>query len=204
MTHPDDRTQTPPASPYATGGYIPPTHNLITGQPIPAPKKKSRLPLIIAAAVGLVILIVVTVTITLAAQRGTEKTASSPAAAPAYDAGELGVDTAPAVEPEPTPPAATPKVKDIALTAKITDKQCFGSAGCNVTFNVDAEYVGPLLSEDDTWLVTYQVNGVDDGPVIGSFEFTGTKYTVTVENVGTKSSKSKITIKVTDVEKVGI
>jgi hypothetical protein len=65
-------------------------------------------------------------------------------------------------------------------------------------------YNGPTLSDDDTWLVTYEISGVDDGPLIGSFEMTGDEYTVNEEDVQTKSSKSKVTVKVTSVEKVGL
>lgn len=107
---------------------------------------------------------------------------------------------------EPAVPAVsvTPKAADIKLTAKITDKQCFGSAGCLITFKVNMAYSGPDLSTDDTWEVTYEVTGIKDGPMIGSFDITGDTYDVNEVNVDTTSSKKKISIKVTGVDKVGI
>ena len=170
----------------------------------PAPRK-NRLWLLFAAVGALLIVIAVTVGITLAAQTDT-KTAGNPATQTGWEGEPNPLDNTPAAEPTTEPaPTATPQVKDIALTAKITEKKCYGyGAGCNVGFNIDAEYVGPVLSPDDTWLVTYEVTGIEDGPLIGSLTMTGDQYTSNPEFVGTKSSKSRITIKVTSVEKVGI
>jgi hypothetical protein len=208
MTNPDDRTPYTPGhqpSRFAnvTAGYVPPTHNLITGQPIEAPKKKSRLPLILAAVVGLLVVIAVTVGVTVAAQRGTSPAASKTSGQSAWDREQqVGAGTTP--DPTPVVVDNTPAASDLKLTLKTTDKQCFGSAGCNLTVKVNLGYDGPTLSDDDTWQVTYEINGVTDGPLIGSFEMTGDTYTVNEESVETKSSKSKVTVKVTSVEKVGL
>jgi hypothetical protein len=64
-------------------------------------------------------------------------------------------------------------------------------------------YGGPALSEDDTWEVTYQVSGDEDGPIIGTFEVTGTSYEVQEESLSTRSRNTKVGVEVTDVEKVG-
>ncbi|BCY13187.1 hypothetical protein L3i22_082750 [Actinoplanes sp. L3-i22] len=85
------------------------------------------------------------------------------------------------------------------MTPKITKKQCFGSAGCNVRIKVEVGYDGPTLSEDDTWEVTYQVIGDESGPIVGTFELTGTKYDQDEISLSTKSSTTKISVKVTDV-----
>lgn len=208
MTTSDDRTPYTPG-PYATGGFIPapssqrpPSEHLLLG-PAPAPKKRRRLWLILAVVVGLVVVLAVVVGITLAGMRGGTSTASKPAGQSAWaEEQQRRIDATPAVEP--TQAAATPTATDVKLTPKITSKECFGSAGCLVTLKVNAQYNGPVLSPDDTWLVTYEVNGVEDGPLIGSFEMTGDQYTVNEESVSTKSSRSKVTVKVTDVEKVGL
>ena len=76
--------------------------------------------------------------------------------------------------------------------------------GCNVTLQVKMGYGGPDLSEDDTWAVTYRITGDESGPIIGTIEVTGDQYDVNTEILSTRSSKTKISIKVTDVEKVGI
>lgn len=100
----------------------------------------------------------------------------------------------------PTPVGYKPKPSDFKLTAKITDKECFGSAGCNVSFRVDVEYSGLPLGESVTWLVIYEITGVEDAPEVGSLEMTGLQATGQEENVNTTSSRSKIALKVTSVE----
>jgi hypothetical protein len=168
---------------------------------VPAASKRSRLWIFLAAGASLLfVVIAVSVAITLAVQRGSDKPSAQPT---------QGTEPGQPLEtlPDPTTaapaPAATPSVSDIHLTPKITQKECFGSAGCLLTLKVKFAYDGPALSSDDTWLVTYDVNGVEDGPLVGSFEVTGDQYTVNEENVSTKSTKSKVTIKATSVEKVG-
>lgn len=200
MTNPSDRPPTVPEQPQ--GHPWPPTHNLITGQPIQPPKKsRRRLWLILAAAGALVIVIAVTVAITLAMQSGTK---TRPAAQTAWDREQAQLDPTPETTTEAPAATPTPTVSDFTLKPKITSKECFGSAGCLLTLKVNAEYSGPVLSEDDTWQITYEIRGIEDGPLIGSFEMSGTQYQVQEENVDTKSTKSKVTIKVTSVEKVGL
>ena len=177
------------------------------GQRPPA-RKRNKLPLIIAGAgVGLIAVIGTTVGVTIAATSdgGAPQAASSKppsawdleqqaaAQEPGLDEGEIGI------EPGPTPAAS-----DIKLTPKIVDKQCFGSAGCSVSIMVKMAYGGPVLSEEETFAVTYEVQGGEDGPIIGTFEVTGKTYVEQEESLSTRSPKAKITVKVTDVEKVGL
>jgi hypothetical protein len=175
----------------------------------PAPRKRARLLLIIGAAVALLLLIIGgTVAFTLAAV-GKDNIAAKPAAQSAWDREQQKrAAEEPAIEalPDPTEPAPviTPAVSDFTLKPKITDKQCFGSAGCNVEFKVDLTYGGSPLDSATTWLVTYEVTGIEDGPMIGSLELTGDTFTGDTEVVSMKSSKSKMTMKVTEVAKVGI
>jgi hypothetical protein len=183
--------------------------------PQPLVKKSSKLPWIIGgSAVGLVALIGVTVGVTIAA---TSDSGSPRAAAttrqpsawdleqqatnedPTLDEGELGLEAT--SEPTPGPTLNASKIK---LTPKVTDKQCFGSAGCNVSIKVEMAYNGPDLSEDETFEVTYEVKGGEDGPIIGTFEVTGKTYSEQEESLSTRSKNTKLSIKVTDVEKVGI
>ena len=100
-----------------------------------------------------------------------------------------------AAEPEP------PAIKDFKLTPKITDKECFGSAGCNVTFRVDVAYDGLPPDDSTTWLLVYEIGGVEDGPQVGSIELTGMDLSGTEESVSTTSSKKKITLKLTSIER---
>lgn len=200
MTTSDDRTPYTPGQPTPNVTPWPPAQNLLAGPP--QPPRKNRLWLILAAVTGLFVVIAVTAGITVAAQRGSSPAASKTSGQSAWDREQ---QVGAATTPDPTPAAAaTPAASDLELTLKTTDKQCFGSAGCNLTVKVNLGYDGPTLSADDTWLVTYEIRGVEDGPLIGSFEMTGDQYTVNEESVSTKSSKSKVTVKVTSVEKVGL
>jgi hypothetical protein len=54
-----------------------------------------------------------------------------------------------------------------ALTPKTRDRQCFGSAGCNVRVKVETAYKGAPLSEDEMWEITYQLPGDESGPIVG-------------------------------------
>lgn len=123
------------------------------------------------------------------------------AASAATATGATPVIAVPELAETPTPLGYKPKPSDFKLTPKITDKECFGSAGCNVSFRVDVEYSGLPPGESVTWLVIYEITGVEDAPEVGSLEMTGVQAVGQEENVGTASSKSKITLKVTSVER---
>ena len=108
---------------------------------------------------------------------------------------------------EPVAEATTPRVTytptaaDFTLRAKVTEKHCFGSAGCNVTFEPDVTYNGALdLDPGITWQVVYEIDGVDDAPQVGNLTVEGTQVRYDPQDVSTKSSKSKITLKVTSVD----
>lgn len=184
----------PPIVPGQSGQYWPPA--------VQPPPKKSRLPWVIAAgALGLIL--VVALGIAVALGQGNSPAAKTPSA---WDKEQAKVaETTPTVTTKPAPePGATPQVADFKLTARITDKKCFGSAGCNIDFKIEMDYLGSALSEDDTWEITYEVTGVEDGPMIGTLELTGTTFTSSEESVSTTSSKKKIVIKVTSVDKIGL
>lgn len=194
--------QPTPQQPYQP--YPPPP----AAEPTP-PAKKNRLWLAIGAAAALVLVVTATVLATLAMAGGRHTTAApqSAAGAPAYDEPSVDDEVLPDPIPEVTTPSPGPTLSasDITLTPKVIDKQCYGSAGCNLTVRVVAKHDddAPDLSEEETWRVTYQIDGGEDGPVIGNFEVTGKTYYEQEEDLSTKSSKAKISVKVVDVEKLG-
>lgn len=202
MTHPDQQpnaNQPGPDSPPQSPPLVPP------------PAKKSRLGLALGAAALLVAVIGGTVAVTLAAQND-DAASKAPAGETAWDREQrqnIADETLPdATEPasESTPAGHVVTAADMTLKTKITSKKCFGSAGCNLTVQVIAERKAGVPEPDpgDTWLVTYEITGVDDAPVIGSFEITDGAYTVNEEALGTKTKDSKVKIKITAVDKVGI
>lgn len=189
---PSDHTPYVPGSSPPPGDWTP-----------PAAAGKGRTLPILLGILALAVVGVVGLIIAVSLSGGPTSTPTAPGVQRAAD--PAAVDPVPINETAPSPSSYTPKVKDFALTPKILDKECFGSAGCNVEVKVEVIYAGPaLLSEDDTWLITYEVTGDEDGPVIGSLELTGDVYEVNDEFLSTKSSKTKVSIKVTDVEKVGL
>jgi len=94
--------------------------------------------------------------------------------------------------------------QDVKLSLKTTSKQCFGSAGCNVTVQVQAGVAASLqqaLPPDGTWDVTYQITGDESGPIIGTFSLYGNgKYDVNEESLSTGSSYTPVRVKVISVE----
>jgi hypothetical protein len=190
--------QQPPVVPGSSPpGYGPP----VPGQPYaPLPPKKpwggGKVTLVVLGAiVGFCLVGAVALAIlndVLPSHR-----AAAPGSRVVATSGTQGTD-APADTPEAT---ATPKAADFKLTPKITRKHCFGSAGCNVDYEINLEYSGPSLDDSDTWVLTYEATGDESGPVTGQLEVTGTKYSGETQTVSTPSTSTKIKIKVTDVEK---
>ncbi|MFF5081632.1 hypothetical protein ACFY36_31675 [Actinoplanes sp. NPDC000266] len=58
------------------------------------------------------------------------------------------------------PPGPELSAADVKLTPKVAEKQCFGSAGCNVTVKVQMSYAGPTLKSSRT-KITAKVTGVE-------------------------------------------
>lgn len=170
-------------------------------QPSAAPPKTSRRNTVIAAAIAGVVGILIGSGITAAAMSGGDEkpvsSVSAPTTAPA-------TTEPPAVEETTTEPPAptygTPTKADFKLTVKVLSKQCFGSAGCNLTYRILVAYSGPDLDPSATYEVLYQVRGGEDGPVDNMLTVEGTQSSVDEEeSVSTKSSKTKLTAVVTDV-----
>lgn len=98
-----------------------------------------------------------------------------------------------AVSEEPIPEETSPYVpvpSDFDLTVKIRSKQCFGSAGCNITFRILVAYSGPPLDPSITYDVTYRVTGDESGPQINTLQVTGDQSSVDAEEIASTSSSS--------------
>lgn len=110
-----------------------------------------------------------------------------------------GAEPAAAVDTEPARPRAL-KASDLSLSVKITSKQCFGSAGCNVEYQIKAT----LLTTDEFNApcdVTYEVRGLED-PVTSTLTIVdSTTFRQDSWQFGqTSSSSKKLTAKVTEVD----
>jgi hypothetical protein len=88
--------------------------------------------------------------------------------------------------------ANRPKAKFWIIGLKIRSKECFGSAGCNVEYQINPQYWG---SGDlhGSWDVTYKVTGGDDGPIINTFTVKNGRASFDADEfVSTASSTTKL------------
>lgn len=91
---------------------------------------------------------------------------------------------------------------DVELTVKIMSKECFGSAGCNVTYQVVLASRKEKLEPGAKYDITYDIKGLKDDQT-GTLVLEGDGMYRQREQIGsTKSSKDKLTAVVTDVVKL--
>lgn len=171
-------------------------------------QKKPQVRWIIAGAAVLVLLLCFGGCSALLATSSGEEPSDSKAASAAPQAHPT--TSAPTTAAAPTTASATtapaflaydtPTKSDFKLKVKVLKKQCFGSAGCNITYRIGVTYTGDGdLDPSKTYEVTYQVKGAED-PIINTFEVTGDSASVQEEEMAsTKRSSDKLTAVVTDV-----
>lgn len=115
--------------------------------------------------------------------------------------------TPPTIQPpiiEPAGPVyVTLSKTNVTVTLKILTKDCFGDAGCNVTYRPVLTQLVPAGSFDPTvtYDVTYQVRGGSDGAQVDTLYVTGDKYESPSDGIAqTGSSGVNLTAVVTAVE----
>jgi len=90
-------------------------------------------------------------------------------------------------------------VDDFKLRVKILSKNCFGSAGCNIEYEIVPVFQREIsILEDATLDLTYRVIGGEE-PQIGTLSFDGSSYNSSTESTGTVSSSDKLTARPTEV-----
>lgn len=102
--------------------------------------------------------------------------------------------------PSATSSVAPPTEAEIHLPVKVLSKECFGSAGCNVSVRVMFEVPDVSKLQGADFEVTYSLEGGTDGAVVGTFEVRNGRYNAPTSVVQTESSSDEITATVTDVE----
>jgi hypothetical protein len=110
---------------------------------------------------------------------------SRDAAAPATTSPSIPAFAVPTTEPVLPEPTA----KDYSVDLTVVSKQCFGSAGCNVTVEPKLTQLGAstLLWECD---ITYSISGDDSGELIETaYAEGGSSYRVDRTVMSTKNSK---------------
>jgi hypothetical protein len=152
--------------------------------------------LVLAVAVGAACLILGTMI--GAAVAGLDKTVGTRPRAAATTRPPATAAEEPATT-EPAPAYPEPKPSDFDLKVKVLKKENFGSAGSLVTFRIEAGW-SKTYDPDETYEVTYEVRGPEDGPMVNTFEITGNEYrTQREETASTPSASTRFTARVTDV-----
>ncbi|MFE2068146.1 hypothetical protein ACFXDH_38205 [Streptomyces sp. NPDC059467] len=162
--------------------------------------KKSRTGLVIAASTAAVIAAVVgTGIVVVHSGHGGKQTA---AAHPTGGATETaGTET-----PTPTPSYDEVTADSFTVELRTTQRQCFGSAGCNVTVEPNLSYLGDSesIDPDAVYEITYEIHGDESGPVIETAELSDrTSLHYTPSTISTASAGTNVSVEITDVTPQG-
>ncbi len=93
---------------------------------------------------------------------------------------------------------------DFRIDVTVTEKKCYGSAGCNLTYTISPTFLGATKDlEGRSFKVIYEVTGGDD-PEIGNFTLTGTNMRYTESSrISTPSADPVLSAQVTSVVENG-
>jgi len=170
--------------------------------PYVPPKKKRHTVRTIAIVAGALIVV--------GGVAGALGTGGKKAAAPAHTISSAPSTTTAAIQPpileqpsDTAPAYVTPKKGDFEVTLKVLSKECFGSAGCNVTYRAKLSQSLPTgaLDPDVTYDLTYVVHGDESGPQTETMYITGDQYEQPSEGLAqTATSGTKLTVTVTKIE----
>lgn len=166
--------------------------------PSPAPKKPRNWVIITSAAAVIAAIIGTGLFVVNSRDDDSKPAATSASSSPAEDE---DVEPAPVEEPEPEPTYAELSASDFTIELRTTRRQCFGSAGCNVTVEPELSYTGVEdIDPDAVYEITYEIRGDEDGPVIETAELSDeTTLNFTQSLISTASASAKLSVKVTDV-----
>lgn len=90
-----------------------------------------------------------------------------------------------------------------SIDLRTTARQCFGSAGCNVTVEPELTYLGSSgdLDPDAVYEITYEIHGDESGPVIQTAELTDqTSLSYRPSLISTASASTEPSVEITDVQ----
>jgi hypothetical protein len=91
-----------------------------------------------------------------------------------------------------------PTPEQFKLDVVIVEKDCFGSAGCNVMYDIDPTYTGPESLQGTSFTVVYQIDGGDE-PQTGNFTVTNGKTSGHRDLIDTPSASSTLAAVATKV-----
>ncbi|MEV5846132.1 hypothetical protein AB0M32_29595 [Streptomyces sp. NPDC051985] len=164
------------------------------------PVKKSRASLIIAASAAAVIVAVVGTGIAVVHSGHGSKQAA--AVNPTGGATEAAATETPA----PAPSYDEVTADSFTIELRTTKRQCFGTAGCNVTVEPTLTYLGDSesIDPDAVYEITYEIHGDESGPVIETAELSDrTSLNYTPSMISTASAGTNVSVEITDVTAQG-
>ncbi|MEU8983551.1 hypothetical protein [Streptomyces sp. NPDC048309] len=163
--------------------------------PRPVVKKNHTNAIIVGSAAALIAAVVATGVVVVQSRDDTSRPGT------AAESSTPGTDAvADAADPEPT--YTDIDANSFTIELRTTKRQCFGSAGCNVTVEPDLTYLGDTegIDPDAMYEITYEIHGDEAGPVIETAELSDrTTLNFTPSLISTASAGTKVSVEITDV-----
>ncbi|MFF0016198.1 hypothetical protein [Streptomyces sp. NPDC005374] len=166
----------------------------------PIPPKKRRTNAIIIGSTAAVIAAIVTTGIVVA---GATKGSTIDDDKPTTTAASSVPDDNGVTEPDPEPTYGEVDAESFSIDLRTTARQCFGTAGCNVTVEPDLTYSGSSadIDPDAVYEVTYEIYGDESGPVIATAELTDrTSLSYRPSLISTASASTTLSVEITDIQ----
>ncbi|MFF7048861.1 hypothetical protein ACFY94_10940 [Streptomyces griseorubiginosus] len=145
---------------------------------------------------------IVTTGIVVGATKGSTNDDSKPSTAAASSV-TADDPAAPFTEPDPEPTYPQVDADSFSIDLRTTQRQCFGSAGCNVTVEPELTYLDSSRDLDPgaVYEITYEIHGDESGPVIQTAELTNqTSLSYTPSLISTATARTELSVEITDVQ----
>ncbi|MYT05434.1 hypothetical protein GT021_13135 [Streptomyces sp. SID5470] len=189
----------PPVTPPPPG-FPPPVPSEVPVPPIPPipPKKRRTNAIIIGSAAIVIAAIVTTGIVVVGATKGSPDDDDKP---PTTTASSIPDEDL--VTPAEEPTYGEVEADSFSIDLRTTARQCFGSAGCNVTVEPELTYLGSsgVLDPDAVYEITYEIHGDESGPVIQTAELTNqTSLSYRKSLISTPSASTELSVEITDIQ----
>ncbi|MEU9168862.1 hypothetical protein AB0D34_13855 [Streptomyces sp. NPDC048420] len=185
----------PPATPPP--GFPLPALSEVPVPPIP-PKKRRTNAIIVGSAAAVIVTIVTTGVVVVGATKGSTNDDDKPPTTAASSVPDADV-----VSPVAEPTYGEVDAESFSIDLRTTARQCFGSAGCNVTVEPELIYLGSsgVLDPDAVYEITYEIHGDDSGPVIATAELTDqTSLSYRPSLISTTSASTELSVEITNIQ----
>ncbi|MFF3963042.1 hypothetical protein ACFYZI_15880 [Streptomyces griseorubiginosus] len=165
-------------------------------EPPPLPPKQRRTNAVIIGSAAAVIAAIVTTGIVVGATKGSTDDDGKPSSTAAASS---------VTNDDPDPESTYPQVDadSFSIDLRTTQRQCFGSAGCNVTVEPELTYLGSSsdLDPDAVYEITYEIHGDESGPVIQTAELSDqTSLSYRPSLISTATASTELSVEITDVQ----